>query len=137
MDCCPSETTQPLIVTIFTRNPDRVTAYNCMSCHTEVGTPYIFFCYNRNGCRQARGRVTIFLACDTQRNTSEDTVRIGSISWQTLISIEKGQYLRQKLGEMRAVEYHAFLIRPKKKAQRETTAHARYNKRFTEFKPMS
>jgi hypothetical protein len=41
-----------------------------------------------------------------------------------------------KISEMRAVEYHAFFVRSKKKAQKETTAHARYNKRFTMFKPM-
>lgn len=44
------------------------------------------------------------------------------------------QYLRQKLGKKRAVEYHAFLIRPKTKAQ-ETTARG-YNNRFAVFKPM-
>jgi hypothetical protein len=41
-----------------------------------------------------------------------------------------------KISENRAVEYHAFFIRRKKKAQKETTAHARYNNHFTMFKPM-
>jgi hypothetical protein len=42
-----------------------------------------------------------------------------------------------KISEIRAVEYHAFLIRRKKKAQKETTAHAGYNNHFRMFKPMS
>jgi hypothetical protein len=37
---------------------------------------------------------------------------------------------------MRAVEYHAFLVRPRKKAQKETTAHAGYSNHFKLFKPM-
>jgi hypothetical protein len=40
-----------------------------------------------------------------------------------------------KISEMRAVDYHAFFISPQTKAQ-ETTAHGRYNNRFTVFKPM-
>jgi hypothetical protein len=42
-----------------------------------------------------------------------------------------------KISEMRAVEYHAFFVSPKKKAQKETTAHARDNNCFAMFKPMS
>jgi len=51
--------------------------------------------------------------------------------------VEKYNNTIAKIGLKRAVEYHAFLISPKKKAQKETTAHARYNNRFTMFKPMS
>jgi hypothetical protein len=42
-----------------------------------------------------------------------------------------------KISEIRAVEYHAFFIRRKKKAQKETTAHAGYSTHFRLFKPMS
>jgi hypothetical protein len=40
-----------------------------------------------------------------------------------------------KISEMRAVDYHAFFISPKKKAQKGPTAHG-YNNCFAVFKPM-